>query len=268
VKVVIYARVSTDEQASSGLSLKDQIDKLQAYASLYDLEVVEVIEDAGESGKTLRRPGLQRALQLLRSGAADGLLIAKLDRLTRSVSDWQTLIDQHFGEQAGKALFSLSDAIDTRTAGGRLVLNVLLSVAQWEREAIAERTKDVLQYKIRKGERVGSLQYGYQLSDDGKTLVKCDQEAEVVSMIQAMHDRKVSLRRIAQELNRRQIPTKKGKSDDWSHTTVRSIIKLHARKTNTERTTEKGTSAVRSVNQFVGSRSGHSTAGVAEICVR
>ena len=267
MKVVIYVRVSTDEQASSGLSLQAQSEKLTAYANLYDLEVVEVIEDAGVSAKTLNRPGLLRALQLLRSGAADGLLICKLDRLTRSVSDWQTLIDQHFGESAGKALFSLSDAIDTRTAGGRLVLNVLLSVAQWEREAIAERTRDVLQSKIKRGERVGSVQYGYRLSGDGKTLVKCDQETEVVTMIQAMAERKVSLRRIAAELNRRQVPTKKGRNE-WSHTTVRSVIKLHGRKKDTERTTSTSDQQIWSVNQFSSSRPADSAAGSSAVCER
>jgi DNA invertase Pin-like site-specific DNA recombinase len=98
----------------------------------------------GHSAKSFNRPGLQNALQALRSGKAKGLLIAKLDRLTRSVSDWQTLIDDYFGEKAGKSLFSVADSIDTRSSAGRLVLNVLLSVAQWEREAIGERTRDAL----------------------------------------------------------------------------------------------------------------------------
>ena len=101
MKVVGYIRVSTEEQVTSGQSLDSQRAKAIAYAGLYDLELIEIIEDAGVSAKTLKRPGLERALAMLASGKADGLLIVKLDRLTRSVADWQKLIDRHFGEKAG-----------------------------------------------------------------------------------------------------------------------------------------------------------------------
>jgi DNA invertase Pin-like site-specific DNA recombinase len=105
-----------------------------------------VIEDAGLSAKTLDRPGLQTALAMLKTGQAAGLVIAKLDRLTRSVRDLGALIEGPFA--AGKAaLLSVSEQIDTRTAGGRLVLNILGSVSQWEREVIGERTAAALQHK-------------------------------------------------------------------------------------------------------------------------
>src|SRR5262245_12352055 len=94
MKVVGYIRVSTEEQATSGQSLDAQREKLAAYAKLYDLELVSILEDAGESAKSLNRPGLQDALGRLRRGDATGVLIAKLDRLTRSVADWQALIDE------------------------------------------------------------------------------------------------------------------------------------------------------------------------------
>ncbi len=154
MKVIGYTRVSTDEQAATGVSLAAQAEKLTAYAALYGLEIVEMIEDAGESAKSLKRPGLQRALGLLKAGQADGLLIAKLDRLSRSVKDWNGLIDLYFGERAGRQLFSVADSIDTRSAAGRLVLNVLMSVGQWEREAIGERTRDALRHKRSKGQRI------------------------------------------------------------------------------------------------------------------
>lgn len=164
MKVVAYVRVTTDEQAANGQSLETQLAKVKAYADLYDLEIVEII-DASESAKNLKRPGLQRGLEMLCKGQADGLLISKLDRLTRSVADWQTLIDGFFGERAGKQLFSVAHSIDTRTAAGRLVLNVLLSVAQWERETIGERTSEVLQAKIRRGERCSKVRFGYELAE-------------------------------------------------------------------------------------------------------
>jgi len=223
MKVIGYTRVSTEEQASDGVSLAAQREKLIAYASLYELELVEIIEDPGESGKTLDRPGLQRALTSIRKGQAAGLLIAKLDRLSRSVVGSNTLIDQYFGEKAGKQIFSVADSIDTRTAAGRLVLNVLMSVAQWEREAIGERTKDALQHKIRKGERCGKVRFGYRLSDDGVSLVEEPAEQEALAAIRRLKAAGQSLRQIAAEMTRRGISTKEGNAQ-WKHTTVARIL--------------------------------------------
>ena len=149
-KVVGYVRVSTDEQANEGVSLDAQRGKLAQYADLHDLDLVATEADAGVSAKTLDRPGLRVALYRLASGEAAGLLIAKLDRLSRSVSDWNRLIEAYFGPVAGKELFSVADSIDTRTAAGRMVLNILMSVAQWEREAIAERTRTRSRTNVRR----------------------------------------------------------------------------------------------------------------------
>src|SRR6266849_3042786 len=160
-KAVGYIRVSTDKQAEHGVSLDAQQAKFAAYAALYDLTLVEVIVDAGVSAKTLDRPGLQRALGMLRKGEAHALLVAKLDRLTRSVKDLGTLVENYFSSDT-ITLLSVADNIDTRTAAGRLVLNVLASVSQWEREAIAERTTEALSHKRSKGEKLGGdVPYGY-----------------------------------------------------------------------------------------------------------
>lgn len=222
MKVIGYIRVSTEEQATNGQSLDAQRAKLEAYANLYDLELVEIIADGGASAKSLNRPGLRDALAKLRGGVADGLVIAKLDRLTRNVGDWQRLIDAYFGDKAGKQLFSVADSIDTRTAAGRLVLNVLLSVAQWERETIAERTKDALQHKIGKGERCGKVRFGYALAADGKTLVAVPSEQEAIELMKKLRAAGQTLRDIAAELNRRGIQTKEG--GQWKHTTVSGIL--------------------------------------------
>ena len=222
MKIVAYIRVSTEEQARDGISLPAQRAKVEGYAGLYDLELIEVIDDAGESAKTLNRPGLQRALALLKSGAADGLLICKLDRLTRSVSDWQTLIDGYFSDRRGKHLMSVGDNIDTRTAAGRLVLNVLLSVAQWEREAIAERTRDALQHKIRSGERCGKVRFGYDLADDGKTLLPNPAEQEAIGIMRELRAAGETLQSIADELTTRGIASKEGRQ--WTPTTISRLI--------------------------------------------
>lgn len=227
MKIILYARVSTREQADTGISLEAQIAKLTAYAELYDLQVVEVVTDAGESAKSLKRPGLQRALSILKNGDADGMAVLKLDRLTRSVADWQHLIDNHFGEKSGKQLFSVSDSIDTRTAAGRLVLNVLLSVAQWEREATGERTREALHYKIKNGERVGKVRFGYDLADDGTTLIPNDDEQSTIIWMKQLRSEGYTLRQIACALTDRGIATKEGRQT-WTHTAVSYILKRAA----------------------------------------
>jgi len=118
-KTIAYLRVSTEKQADRGVSLDVQRAKLKAYAELYELELVEVIVDAGHSAKSLDRPGLQRALRMLKDGDAEALLVVKLDRLTRSVVDLGTLVERYFAP--GKAaLLSVGEQIDTRSAAGRL----------------------------------------------------------------------------------------------------------------------------------------------------
>jgi len=227
MRVIAYARVSTMEQAEGGISLDAQMAKMTAYAGLYDLEIIESVLDPGESGKTLNRPGLRRALGLLKAGKADGLLIVKLDRLTRSIADWQDLIDAYFGERGGKQLLSVNDSIDTRTAAGRLVLNVLITVAQWERETIGERTRDALQHKIRNGQRVGKVRYGFDLAADGVTLVDNAAEQQTLGLIRDLRAAGRTLREIAAELTERGIPTKEGHSQ-WQHQTVAYILRRAA----------------------------------------
>jgi site-specific DNA recombinase len=232
-RAVGYIRVSTEDQAMTGVSLPAQRDKLKAYASLYGLELVSIEEDDGVSAKTLDRPALRRALAMIDQGQADGLLIAKLDRLSRSVRDWDELIAGYFGEKAGKQLWSVADSIDTRTAAGRLVLNVLMSVAQWEREAIAERTKDALRHKIKTRSRAGNVLYGSAIdpTDPRRSkkamlpvgLVDDPAEQEAIELMRQLRADGMSLRAIADELTRKTIPTKAGQVR-WDHSSVRKIL--------------------------------------------
>ncbi len=151
---------------------------MKAYAELYDLEMLEVIVDAGERAKSLDRPGLHRALGMLKAGDAEALLVVKLDRLTRSLADLGTLVERYFG--LGKAaLLSVGEQIDTRSAARRLVLNVLASVSHWEREAIAERTATAMQHKARQGEYTGGqAPFGRRVGADGARLEPHPQEEE------------------------------------------------------------------------------------------
>ena len=216
-KAIGYVRVSTQEQATHGYSLDAQIDKIKAYASLYDIDLIDIVIDGGVSAKSLNREGLQNVLQMLDSDKADAVIIFKLDRLTRSVTDWNTLIADYFTKHA---LLSVSDQIDTRTAAGRLCLNVLMSVAQWEREAIGERTSTALRQKQSQGQHVGSPAYGYEMLD--KQLVKVASEYEAIALVKEMKANGCTLQQIADELNAQNIKTKRGGS--WYPTTVKNIL--------------------------------------------
>ncbi len=226
MKCVAYLRVSTEEQAADGVSLDAQRAKVEGYARLYGLDLAAIEVDAGVSAKSLDRPGLARALGMLDRGEADGLLIAKIDRLSRSVADWNRLIDAYFGERPGKQLWSVADAIDTRTSAGRLVLNVLMSVAQWERETIAERTRDAMAHKRSKGERVGQVPYGKRLDADGVTLLDDDEEQLLLARIRLWSGEGLSCRGIAAKLNVLGVPAKNG--GRWSKTTIGRIIRRKA----------------------------------------
>lgn len=212
-KTVAYLRVSTDSQADKGFSLQAQEEKVKQYAALYDLELIDIVIDAGASAKSIDRPGLQRALGMLKAGEATALLVVKLDRLTRKVADLGRLIEDYFsGEKL--ALLSVSEQIDTRSASGRLILNILASVSQWEREAIGERTRETLQSKKARGEVTGRIPYGYTavINDKGvKMLEPMIAELAVIKIARELRKAGLSLKKIAIELDKRGIQSRNGK---------------------------------------------------------
>ncbi len=138
-----YVRVSTEDQAREGVSLAAQRAKIHAYALVKDWRVVDMIQD-DVTAKHLRRPGVQRLLSLVEGEQVDVVMIYKLDRLTRSVSDLDKLIKRFARKHV--ALVSLQESLDATTATGRLMMNLLASVSQWEREVIGERTRDAMQH--------------------------------------------------------------------------------------------------------------------------
>ncbi|MDD3493138.1 MAG: recombinase family protein [Candidatus Thermoplasmatota archaeon] len=218
MKVIGYLRVSTQEQEQSGLGLEAQQEKIRAYCGLYDLELVDMVQDAA-SGKSMKgREGLALALAMLARGEAEGLIVAKLDRLTRSVKDLGELIEKYFAKYS---LFVVAEQVDTRTASGRLVLNLLTSVAQWERETIGERTAAALGAKRARGEKTGgAVPFGYDLVA-GK-LAENPQEQAVIRLIDDLKGRGHGYKAIAKELNYRGYTTKQGA--EWKQMTVKRVV--------------------------------------------
>lgn len=220
-KAIGYIRVSTSDQADSGLSLAHQESKIKAYCEALDISLVEIVSDAGFSAKTLNRPGMTEVINQIKNKSVDAVVILKLDRLTRSVKDLGTMTALF--EKTGVALVSVQDSINTSTAAGRLVLNVLGSVAQWEREAVSERTKAALSVKKSAGQRVGTIPFGYDLDSNGVDLIANEKELEAISLMQELRNMGLSFNKIAAELESRGIKTKKG-GDKWQGKTILNIL--------------------------------------------
>jgi DNA invertase Pin-like site-specific DNA recombinase len=149
-----YLRVSTDAQADSGAGLEAQRIAIQAEADRRGWQSVEWVEDAGWSGKNLERPGIAALLPRLRAG--DTLVVSKLDRLSRSLVAFA-----HMMEDAKKrrwSVIALDLGIDMTTPAGRMIAGVMASLAEWEREVIAERTRSAMQ--ARKAQ--GGIRYGHR----------------------------------------------------------------------------------------------------------
>jgi len=153
LKAIGYIRVSTADQAKQGFSLDLQGNKITLQADLADYDLVEIIRDEGHSAKNMKRPGIERVIQMVKAGEVEAVIIYKLDRLTRRVADLDRFIQ--LLNKKDIALISVKDSIDTKTAAGRMVLNVITAISQWEREAIGERTSDALRLKRSRGEKTG-----------------------------------------------------------------------------------------------------------------
>jgi DNA invertase Pin-like site-specific DNA recombinase len=214
VRAIVYTRVSTGQQAESGLGLTDQLDRATAAVAERGWTLVHVATDAGHSGKRLSgRPALTEALSMLDRGEADALVTLKLDRLSRSVQDFASLLSQ--AQRKGWQVVALDVGVDTSTPAGKMVANVMAAVSQWESEVIGERTAAAHRVRRDAGTSVGQVPI---LS------------AAIRERIVAEMGKGRSLRSIAQELNAEEVPTAKGGA--WYASTVAHVGRSVAREAN------------------------------------
>jgi DNA invertase Pin-like site-specific DNA recombinase len=165
-----------------------------------------MIEDAGYSAKDLKRPGVQEALRALQAGEAKALVVAKLDRLSRSMLDFAALMAT--AQKQNWALVALDCTVDTSTPAGEAMAHVLATFGQFERRLIAQRTKEALAVKRASGVQLGRPPTVPQ---------------SVVRRIQRLRARGLALRAIADELNRAEVPTAQG-GKEWYAATVRHVL--------------------------------------------
>ena len=214
-----YIRVSTEQQANEGVSLEAQKAKIATWCVTNGYELVNVFVDAGISGKSMdKRPGLQDAMKSLKKGMA--LVSYSLSRLARSTKDALSI-----GETVAKRkadMVSLSEQIDTTTAAGKMMFQMLAVLAEFERNLVAERTTNALQHKKATNQKYTNITpYGFE-AIEGR-LVQVQAEAAIVAEIQAARASGNTLQSIADTLNGRGIPTKTGKQ--WQPATIHLLMK-------------------------------------------
>lgn len=218
-KAIGYVRVSTVMQANEGVSLDAQKAKIKAYCEFNDLELVEIIVDAGKSAKNTDREGLQTCLEKLANGEATELVVFKLDRLSRKVLDVLNLINAI--EASGGSLHSISEKLDTSSALGKFFVNMTAALAQLESNQISERVTTCMSYAKEQGQHLGQPSYGFKMVE--KKLVKIDSEYQVIELVNDLRANGATLEEIANELNAQNITTKRG--CQWHKNQVSRLIK-------------------------------------------
>ena len=203
---IAYLRVSTDEQAQGGAGLDAQRAAILAEAERRGWSEVRFIEDAGYSGKDTRRPGLQLALEMLERGRAGGLVVAKMDRLSRSLLDFTAIMAT--AQRQGWALVALDCPVDPSTPAGEAMAAIMATFSQLERRLIGQRTREALAVRRAQGVRLGRPR---AVPD------------EIVLRIRREREAGRSLRHVADGLNEDSVATAQG-GRQWHASTVRAIL--------------------------------------------
>lgn len=219
LRVAIYTRVSTEDQAKEGFSLDAQLDKLRSYCKARGWEIAGEYIDDGYSGRTTRRPAYQKMMQEMDKW--DAILVIKMDRIHRNSKNFMLMMEQLRANN--KEFVSMTESLDTSTAMGRFVMDIIQRIAQLESEQIGERVYIGMEQKAKMGDGLlgFNIPYGYDYID-GKLVIN-KKEAEVVRKIFQWYLEGKSMGWIAQALQKRKISTKKG--GFWAKKTVSSILK-------------------------------------------
>ena len=219
----IYVRVSTEEQALHGFSIRAQIEKLINYCKIKEWEIYSIYKDEGISGKSIdERDGRKRLINDIKNNYIDNILVYKIDRLTRSTKDLIELIELF--NTCNCSFNSLTESIDTESPTGRMFIKIIGIFAEFERETIVERIKIGLERKVREGYTIANknISYGYY-KNKGDNIQKINEfEKYIVRKIFNMFLDGYSLIKISNYLNKYNIKTKNGNM--WNSKTIKLIL--------------------------------------------
>ena len=195
LRAVGYARVSTHEQATEGVSIDVQEARIRAHCEAAGWLLLAVFEDRGVSAKTLDRPGLEEMITFVRAEKPDAVVVYRVDRLTRSIRDLGQLLDETL---ADVALSTVDGTLDTTTPNGRMVLCLLGVLAEWERTVISERTTAAMRHKRdAEGRWMGRAGYGFRIDHESGKLVEDEEQMKAIVSMKRSRRRGRSLRAIA-----------------------------------------------------------------------
>ncbi len=219
IQVAIYTRVSTEDQAKEGFSLDAQLEKLRAYCTARSWTIQGEYVDDGYSGRKTKRPAYASMMEKIDEW--DALLVIKMDRIHRNSKNFMLMMEDL--NKKGKEFVSMMESLDTSTAMGRFVMDIIQRIAQLESEQIGERVYIGMEQKAKtNGGMLGfNIPYGYDYIN-GKLVVN-NSEAIIVKDIFDMYRNKLSMKKIAEILNQKNIPTKLNKI--WGPQTVSIILK-------------------------------------------
>ncbi|MCL2712431.1 MAG: recombinase family protein [Methanomassiliicoccaceae archaeon] len=219
MRVALYARVSTEDQAKEGFSLDAQMKRLEAYCRSKGWEPVFRFVDDGYSGRDIKRPAYTDMMQKIEEW--DTLLVLKMDRIHRNSVNFAMMMD--LLKKNGKEFSSVYEKFDTNVAMGRFVMDIMQRIAQLESEQIGERVKMGMKRKAEHGSGVlgSGHPYGYEYSSG--SLIIHDNESQIVRKIFSMSSEGHSTEEIAKELNDKNIPAKKG--GIWNRQSIHKILR-------------------------------------------
>jgi site-specific DNA recombinase len=217
---VLYCRVSTENQATQGVSIKNQQQLLRNYANQNGYTEFIEIADEGFSGKNINRPGFTQMLDLVKQKKINSVIVYSLSRFARNTMD--TLRTIEVLTKHNVTFISLSEKIETDTAVGKFFISVLASLSELERNQISERTKSALMYKKSKNELIGQLMFGYDCFD-GKNLTENIEEQNTLRLMKELRERKYSYSQIANYLTENGLKNKKGECKWYKSQVIRFL---------------------------------------------
>jgi site-specific DNA recombinase len=221
-KIAIYARVSTQEQAVEGTSLDNQVEQMESYCKMQGWVISGKYIDPGYTGKDDDRPALRRLLADAKHGTFDKILVFKLDRLARKLRLLLEIEEKLKGQNV--SLTSIRETLDTSTAIGRTVFQMLGLVSEWERDTIIERTKAGRLQRYREGRwGPGNPPYGYDYNRETKKLQINEEEARVIHRIYDEYSKGKSMWGIANQLNDDKIPPRRG-GKGWRNASITDVL--------------------------------------------
>lgn len=208
-RVGIYVRVSTEMQSAEGYSIDGQINQIKEYCNFHHFEVKDIYADRGISGKSMNRPALQRMLHDANEGHIDCVMVYKTNRLARNTSDLLKIVEDLHKQNV--EFFSLSERMEVNTSSGKLMLQILASFSEFERNNIVENVFMGQTRRAQEGYYQGNLPIGYDKIPDSKHELMINQhEANIVKYIFESYAKGHGYRKIANALNHKGYVTKKG----------------------------------------------------------